>query len=91
MKNKSTFDIFYGQQPCGYRMERLIRKNQPGQSHKNKTTKVSESPLLTDWVQMEAATEEAGETSTKIIKLSNQGTIGAGHQFPRLFETTLTR
>jgi hypothetical protein len=38
---------------------------------------------------MEAATEEAGETSTKVIELSNQGTTGAGHQFLWLLETTL--
>jgi hypothetical protein len=39
---------------------------------------------------MKAATEEAGETSIEVIKLSNQGTTGAGHQFLRLLETTLT-
>jgi hypothetical protein len=55
-------------------MERLIRNNPPGQFRRNKTTKVSENPLLTSWVQMEAATEEAGETNTEVIELSNQGT-----------------
>jgi hypothetical protein len=39
---------------------------------------------------MEAAIEKAGETSTEVIELSNQGTTGAGHQFLCLLETTLT-
>jgi hypothetical protein len=39
---------------------------------------------------MEAATEEAGETSTEVIEWNNQGTIGAGHQFLQLLKTTLT-
>jgi hypothetical protein len=60
-------------------MERLIQNNPLVQSHRNKTTKVSESPLLTNWVQMEAAIEEARETSIEVIELSNQGTTGAGH------------
>jgi hypothetical protein len=38
---------------------------------------------------MEAATEEAGETSTEVIESNNQGTTGAGHQFLCLLETTL--
>jgi hypothetical protein len=90
MKNKSAFEKSYGQRPCGCRMERLIRNNPLGRFHRNKTTKVSENPLLTGWVQMEAATEKVEETSTKVIELSNQGTTGAGHQFLRFLETTLT-
>jgi hypothetical protein len=39
---------------------------------------------------MEAATEEAGETNTEVIELSNQGTTRACHQFLRLLKTTLT-
>jgi hypothetical protein len=38
---------------------------------------------------MEVATEELGETSTEVIELNNQGTIGAGHQFLWLLKTTL--
>jgi hypothetical protein len=34
---------------------------------RNKTTKVSENPFLTGWVQMEAAIDKAGETSTEVI------------------------
>jgi hypothetical protein len=78
-KNKSAFEKSYGQRPRGCRMERLIQNNPPGQFCINKTTKVSQNPLLIGWVQMEAVTEEAGETSTEVIKLSNQGTTGAGH------------
>jgi hypothetical protein len=58
-KNKSAFEKSYGQPPCGFRMKRLIRNN-PGQFRRNKTTKVSENLLLTGWVQMDVATEEAG-------------------------------
>jgi hypothetical protein len=39
---------------------------------------------------MEAVTEEAGETTTEVIELSNQGTTEVGHQFLRLLEITLT-
>jgi hypothetical protein len=79
MKNKSAFKKSYGQHPCGYRMEGLIRNNPPRQFHRNRITKVSKNLPLTGKVQMEAATEEAGETSTEVIELSNQGTTEAGH------------
>jgi hypothetical protein len=87
-KNKSAFEKSYDQQSCGCRMKRLILNNPPGQFRKNKTTKISENPLLTGWVQMEAATKEAGEISIEVIELSKQGTTGAGHQFLWLLETT---
>jgi hypothetical protein len=65
MKNKNAFKKSYSQQPCRCNMERLIRNNPPGQFRKNKTTKVSENLLWTGWVQMEAATKEAGKTAPK--------------------------
>jgi hypothetical protein len=89
-KNKSAFEKSYSQRPCGCRMDRLIRNNTSGQFHRNMTTKVSENLLLTGWVQMEVATEEAGETSIELIELSNQGTTRVSHQLLQLLETTLT-
>jgi hypothetical protein len=78
-KNKSAFEKSYSQQPCGYRMEGLVRNNPPGQFHRNRTTKVSKNPPLIGYVQMEVAIEKARETSIEVIELSNQGTTGAGH------------
>jgi hypothetical protein len=40
---------------------------------------------------MEAATKEAGETKTKVIRLNDQEKEEAGHQFRQLHEITPTK
>jgi hypothetical protein len=45
MKNKGALEKFSDQQSYGYKVERLVQNNPPGQIHKGRITKVNEDLL----------------------------------------------
>jgi hypothetical protein len=46
MKSRGTLEKFFDQQSYGYKVEKLIQNNPPGQIHRGRITKVNGDLLL---------------------------------------------